>query len=49
MKLWLPLVVLIFPRFALAQIDPAPAGQFVRQYAAHSLHSSRKEAHVHCS
>ena len=35
MKLWLPLLLLTFPRFALAQIDPAPAGQFVRQYAAH--------------
>ena len=35
MKLWLSLLLLIFPRFALAQIDPAPAGQFVRQYAAH--------------
>jgi soluble lytic murein transglycosylase-like protein len=35
MKLWLPLLLLSFPRFALAQIDPAPAGQFVRQYAAH--------------
>jgi soluble lytic murein transglycosylase-like protein len=34
MKLWLPLLLLAFPRFALAQIDPAPAGQFVRQYAA---------------
>jgi soluble lytic murein transglycosylase-like protein len=35
MKLWLPLLLLTFPRFALAQIDPAPAGQFVRQYAEH--------------
>ena len=35
MKLWLPLLLLTFPQFALAQIDPAPAGQFVRQYAAH--------------
>jgi soluble lytic murein transglycosylase-like protein len=35
MKLWLPLLLLTFPRFAVAQIDPAPAGQFVRQYAAH--------------
>lgn len=35
MKLWMPLLLLTFPRFALAQIDPAPAGQFVRQYAAH--------------
>ena len=35
MKLWLPLLLLTFPGFALAQIDPAPAGQFVRQYAAH--------------
>ena len=35
MKLWLPLLLLTFPRFALAQIDPAPTGQFVRQYAAH--------------
>ncbi len=30
----LPLLLLL-PRFALAQIDPAPAEQFVRQYAAH--------------
>ena len=35
MKLWLPLLLLTFPGFALAQIDPALAGQFVRQYAAH--------------
>ena len=35
MKLWLSLLLLTFPRFALAQIDPAPTGQFVRQYAAH--------------
>ena len=35
MKLWLPLLLLTFPRFVLAQVDPAPAEQFVRQYAAH--------------
>jgi soluble lytic murein transglycosylase-like protein len=35
MKLWLPLLLLTFPPFALAQIDPSPSGQFVRQYAAH--------------
>ena len=35
MKLWLPILLLMFPRFACAQVDPAPAGQFVRQYAAH--------------
>ena len=34
MKLWLPFLLLTFPGFALAQIDPPPAGQFVRQYAA---------------
>ena len=33
MKLWLPHLLLTFPRFVLAQIDPAPAEQFVRQYA----------------
>ena len=35
MKLWLPLLLLTFPRFVLAKIDPATAEQFVRQYAAH--------------
>ena len=35
MKLWLPLLLLTFPRFVLAQIDPAPAEQFVRHYAGH--------------
>ena len=35
MKLWLAILLLMFPRFASAQVDPAPAGQFVRQYAAH--------------
>ena len=35
MKLWLAILLLTFPRFALSQIDPAPAGQFVRQYASH--------------
>jgi soluble lytic murein transglycosylase-like protein len=35
MKLWLALLLLMFPRFAVAQIDPAPAGRFVRQYASH--------------
>jgi soluble lytic murein transglycosylase-like protein len=28
-------LLLLLPRFALAQVDPAPAEQFVRQYAAH--------------
>ena len=35
MKLWLPLLLLTFPRFVLAQVDLAPAERFVRQYAAH--------------
>ena len=35
MKLWLPLLLVTFPRFVLAQVDPAPAERFVRQYAAH--------------
>jgi soluble lytic murein transglycosylase-like protein len=35
MKLWLPILLLMFPRFACGQVDPTPAGQFVRQYAAH--------------
>jgi len=29
------LLLLLLPPFALGQIDPSPAGQFVRQYAAH--------------
>ncbi len=29
------LLLLLFGRVAPAQVDPAPAGQFVRQYAAH--------------
>ncbi len=29
------LLLLLLPPFALGQIDPPPAGQFVRQYAAH--------------
>ena len=29
------LLLLVFPGFALAQADPAPAEHFVRQYAAH--------------
>ena len=29
------LLLLLFCRVAPAQVDPAPAGQFVRQYAAH--------------
>ncbi len=40
MKLWLPILLLTFPRFACAQVDPAPAGQLVRQYAAHYRVSS---------
>jgi len=35
MKLWLPILLLMFPRFACGQVNPTPAGQFVRQYAAH--------------
>ena len=35
MKLWLAILLLMFPRFASAQFDPAPAERFVRQYAAH--------------
>jgi soluble lytic murein transglycosylase-like protein len=35
MKLCLPILLLMFPCFALAQNDPAPAGQFAQQYAAH--------------
>ena len=35
MKFWRSILLLTLSRFALAQIDPAPAGQFVRQYAAH--------------
>jgi len=35
MKLWLPLLLFTFPRLVLAQIDLAPAEQFVRQYAGH--------------
>jgi len=35
MKLWLPILLLMFPRFACGQVDPTPARQFVRQYAAH--------------
>jgi soluble lytic murein transglycosylase-like protein len=35
MKLWLILLQLTFPQFGLAQVDPAPAEHFVRQYAAH--------------
>ena len=35
MKLWLLLLLLTFPRFVLAQIDPAPAERIVRQYAGH--------------
>ena len=35
MRLWLLLLLLTFPRFVSAQIDPARAEQFVRQYAAH--------------
>jgi len=35
MKRWLLLLLLVFPRFAGGQVDPAPAERFVRQYAAH--------------
>ena len=35
MKRCLLLLLLLISRVAPAQIDPAPAGQFVRQYAAH--------------
>ncbi len=35
MKLWLPFLLLTFPGFASAQVDPASAEQLVRQYAAH--------------
>jgi soluble lytic murein transglycosylase-like protein len=35
MKRWLPLLLFTFPRLVWAQNDPAPAGKFVRQYAAH--------------
>jgi soluble lytic murein transglycosylase-like protein len=35
MKRWPLLLLLVFPGFALAQADPAPAEQFVRQYAAY--------------
>ena len=35
MNRWLVLVLLVLPRFACGQVDPAPAGKFVRQYAAH--------------
>ena len=35
MKRWLLLVLLVLPRFACGQVDPAPAEKFVRQYAAH--------------
>jgi hypothetical protein len=33
MKLSLLLLLLLPPRVAPAQVDPAPAAQFVRQYA----------------
>ena len=35
MKQWLLLFLLVFPRFACAQVDPAQAVHFVRQYATH--------------
>ena len=35
MKVCLLLLLLLLPRVALAQVDPAPAAQFVRQYAGH--------------
>ena len=35
MKLGLLLLLLLPPRVAPAQVDPAPAAQFVRQYAGH--------------
>ena len=45
MKLWLPILLLMFPRFASAQIDPAPARQFVRQYAGHYGRSDSRQPH----
>ena len=35
MKQWLLLSLLVFPRFACGEVDPANAERFVRQYAAH--------------
>jgi soluble lytic murein transglycosylase-like protein len=35
MKRYLLLLSLLFSRVALAQVNPAPAEQFVRQYAGH--------------
>jgi hypothetical protein len=35
MKRCLLLLLLLLPRVAPAQVDPAPAAQFVRQYAGH--------------
>ena len=35
MRHWLLLLLLVSPRFAIGQPDPAPAAGFVRQYAAH--------------
>jgi soluble lytic murein transglycosylase-like protein len=35
MKRWLLLVLFVLPKLASGQVDPAQAGKFVRQYAAH--------------
>jgi soluble lytic murein transglycosylase len=35
MNRWLFLLLLVFPRFALGEVDPATAERFVRQYATH--------------
>ena len=35
MNRWLFLLLLVFPRFACGEVDPAHAERFVRQYAAH--------------
>lgn len=35
MKQLLLFLLLVFPRFACGQVDPAPAERFVRQYATH--------------
>ena len=35
MNRWLFLLLLMFPRFACSELDPAHAERFVRQYAAH--------------
>jgi len=35
MNRWIFLLLLVFPRFACGEVDPALAKRFVRQYAAH--------------